>query len=182
MNALATPPIWSSLVNRQTSLLASQQAPEIQTSPHEMHMFLRTLWRSFDILTSSRQLGMIRIVVHHVSRAAATSRIDALFDGGSFEIVGCGRPTSRLSNISWSPPPVFCQHYVTKSRDKQRKRRGVENNNHIGNFVKGINHIPAPPRPWETWRPVIAAADRCSPKSETQRKSRDEKTKPRKFA
>lgn len=46
--------------------------------------------RRLDILTLARKLGVVGIVVHHVSGAAAAGGVDVLFDGGGDEVWGRG--------------------------------------------------------------------------------------------
>jgi hypothetical protein len=43
--------------------------------------------RSLNILAFARKLGVIGVIVHHVSRAPAAGGVDVLLDGGRDEVL-----------------------------------------------------------------------------------------------
>lgn len=83
--------------------------------------------RGFDVLTLARDLRMLRVVVGHVSRAAATGGVHILFDRGRGE-VDIRRLVFLCVYVSWR---VVCVSWGELSL------RGV---------VMGSD-APAPPRP-----------------------------------
>lgn len=62
--------------------------------------FLYTQRRGFDILTLARDLRMLRVVVRHVARAAATGGVHILFDCGRLEVDVC-RLVLLCVYVSW---------------------------------------------------------------------------------
>jgi hypothetical protein len=99
----------------------------IITSTGEMNALFRPLGRGLNVLTLARKFGMVRILMHHVPRSAATGRENVLFDGRRDQVFGRGRIVVRID--------VPCLE-STVSHLLESKME-----------TKGSIPIPAPPRP-----------------------------------
>lgn len=141
MYAFATPPV--EVLSSRVSLYlyhmtCAEDASSKRTSSGVVSALFDPLWRRFDVLALARNLRVLGVILHHVPRPSAAGCVDVLLDGGGDEVFGRGGRGLRVH--------VACAEVMSAFMSP------------IWNIHDATAKIsPAPPRPWETFRPGMVA-------------------------